>query len=61
MWPQDLMLLLETMSNVAPDVLIERIDSNGIVYTTNFKCISLRGFLNARGDEKEKFILSALK
>lgn len=61
MWTQDLMYLLETMNKVAPNVLIDRIDSNGIIYTTNFKRISLKGFFDARWNEKERFILSSLE
>lgn len=61
MWTQDLMYLLETLNKVAPNALIDHIDSNGIIYTTNFKRISLRGFLDARWDEKERFILSSLE
>lgn len=60
MWTQDLMYLLETMNKVAPDVLIDHIDNNGIIYTTNFKKISLRGFLDTRWDEKENFVRHAI-
>lgn len=56
MWPQDLIYLLEVLHAVAPGVLIDRIDANGMIYTTNFKRIRLRGFLDCPASEKMDYV-----
>lgn len=61
MWTQDLLYCLEVLHLVAPNCLVDRIDSNGIIYTTGFKKISLRKFLDALATEKEDYIKAVLQ
>ena len=61
MWSADLLYCLEVMHKVAPNCLIEKIDKYGIIYTTCFHRVDLRGFLDAPAAEKESFIKHKLE
>lgn len=58
MWSQDLAYLLDVLSEFP--VRVERI-ACGIVYTTCFHKIPLRGFLAAPADGKHEFIKRCLE
>lgn len=61
MWSADLLYCLEVMHKVAPNCLIEKIDRDGIIYTTCFHRVSLREFLDVRATEKESYIKHKLE
>lgn len=61
MWSEDLIQLLNLWHTICPATLIERIDPNGIIHTTNFRKISLKEFLNCPTDLRANFLKECLK
>ena len=61
MWTQDLIHCLALVSAYWPNLLVDRIGSNGSIYFTNHKKISLRTFLDVPADYKLEYLIEVLE
>lgn len=61
MCTQDLIHCLALVSAYWPNLLIDHIGSNGFIYFTNHKKISLRIFLDVPADYKLEYLIEVLE